>query len=748
MQTSELCRQLMRADTEDEVVRILQTAELWEDKDLWRYLSDNENNFSSIGNQQSEAIAALTEKLINGVDARLMNECKLNGIDPESSEAPRSIRLAVADFFEERRGKIPDEAGLIIHWPDSKITSEANNLTLAATGLRSNEGSGRPSLTISDAGEGQTPDDFPNTFLSLQRSNKLRVPFVQGKFNMGATGALQFCSPRHRLQLIISRRNPNFISKDSSPRDHEWGFTIVRREEPPKGARSSVFTYLAPENVNRGRDGSVLSFAAGEWPIFPKSDESGRDAYSRTSTHGSLVKLYEYNLSNRSNIIQSGGGLLQRIDFSLPELALPIRLYECRQAFRGRPGSFSTNVLGVAARLERDRMDKLENDFPVGAIFRIQDCEVRVRVYALKESAQNYRSGRNAITFAINGHTHATKDTNFFRRKAVGMGQLEDSLIVILDCSNIQGQLREDMFLNSRDRLRENSITKTLEDNLEEFLRKDPTLRALKNKRREEEIKKQLDEAKPLADALSKLIKDTPELSRLLAGGPSISSPFPKSGTGNGTNSTSLKTKRFPTYFRFHNKSDGESLEREAQLDSSVRIKFDTDAEDEYFLRDSERGVLEVDFSNEENNRWLPLSDFSLVGPKSGLVNLSFDFPDTVTVGDVVLIRTRVTDPSRIESFDLEAMLKITSKPKNRSESKRDSNENNSGQGKGNQPDNLAVPHIEPVHEEDWAKHGFDELSALKVIRHTDNDLNQQEFDFYANYDNKYLLTAQQGSTP
>ena len=137
---------------------------------------------------------------------------------------------------------------------------------------------------------------------------------------------------------------------------------------------------------------------------------------------------------------------MQRIDFSLPELALPIRLYECRPAFRGKPGSFSTNVLGVAARLERDRTDKLESGFPVGAIFRIQDCEVRVRVYALKESAQNYRSGRNAITFAINGHTHATKDTNFFRRKAVGMGQLEDSLIVILDCSDIQGQLREDMF--------------------------------------------------------------------------------------------------------------------------------------------------------------------------------------------------------------------------------------------------------------------------------------------------------------
>ena len=144
MRPHDLCLQLMRVDTEDEVVRILQAADLWDDNGLWRYLSDHENNFSSIGNQQSEAIAALTEKLINGVDARLMNQCRLSGIDPESEEAPQSIRLAVAMFFEDHGRRIPDEAGFIIHWPDSKITNEANKLTLAATGLRVNEGSGFP----------------------------------------------------------------------------------------------------------------------------------------------------------------------------------------------------------------------------------------------------------------------------------------------------------------------------------------------------------------------------------------------------------------------------------------------------------------------------------------------------------------------------------------------------------------------------------------------------------------------------
>ncbi len=740
MDNRDLCFKLLQADTEQEVEELLSAVGLWSDKSKWRYLGDNENNFGSIGNQQSEAVAALTEKLINSVDARLMNECRLRGTDPESTSAPQSIREAVARFYEGVTGTLGDEAGRVARWPDSQTTEEANKITLSATGQKPSEGTGYPCISIADAGEGQTPDMFPETFLSLQKSNKLRVPFVQGKFNMGATGALQFCSPKHRLQLIISRRNPSFTN--GSARDNEWGFTVVRREEAEQGTRSSVFTYLAPLDVTSARNGEVLSFSADTFPLFPKSDETGRSAYARSATHGSLVKLYEYNLSNKSNIVLSGGGLLQRIDFSLPDLALPIRLYECRPGFRGKPGSFATNVMGIAARLERDRMNNLEDGFPLGAVFRIHQCEVRVKVHALKETAKNYRSGKNAIAFTINGQTHATKDTHFFRKQSVGMGQLEDSLIVIIDCSDIEGQLREDMFLNSRDRFRDNQVTQGLVSKLESFLKGEPTLRQLKNRRREEEICKQLDEAKPLTEALSSLIQKTPELSRLFAGGPSIPSPFPRSGSQNGNAASNFRGKRFPTYFRFHKRGDDEHLERQAQIDSSVRIRFDTDAQDDYFHRDSERGVLEVDIFDEAEDHWKPLGDFSLVGPTSGNANLSFQLPFGAVIGDTLLIRVRVTDPSRIDSFDLEAILTVVPQSGSLPGETKKPPVNNAGNGKGTEAGNLAIPNIIPVHEVDWEKHGFDELSALKVIRQTDGESETQEFDFYANYDNKYLLTA------
>ena len=96
-----LCEELIRADTEDQVTTILTKAGYWDNPDVWRYYDDNENNYSTIGNQQSRPEAALVEKLINSVDARLIGECLSRGIVPEGNFAPRAIREAVAIFFED-----------------------------------------------------------------------------------------------------------------------------------------------------------------------------------------------------------------------------------------------------------------------------------------------------------------------------------------------------------------------------------------------------------------------------------------------------------------------------------------------------------------------------------------------------------------------------------------------------------------------------------------------------------------------
>lgn len=112
-----LCLGLMRADSEQDVVEILRSVDLWDDDKAWRLFSDTENNYSSIGNQQADAVAALIEKIINSVDARLVNACRLAGCDPEGPDAPQSMRAAVARFFEGKQ-QPKDGDGRIADWPD------------------------------------------------------------------------------------------------------------------------------------------------------------------------------------------------------------------------------------------------------------------------------------------------------------------------------------------------------------------------------------------------------------------------------------------------------------------------------------------------------------------------------------------------------------------------------------------------------------------------------------------------------
>lgn len=191
-----LFQELLRAEHEADVRHVLTKYGLLDDLDAWRLLGDRENNFSIIGNQHSDPTGALVEKLVNSIDAVLMVGCHRAGIDPEGPGAPETMTDAVERFYNVRHGRLGQE--------DSRtLTTLAENIHLIAVGAKES-----PSYLVVDRGEGQTPDGFPSTFMSLAESNKLRIPFVQGRFNSGGTGVLQFCGTEN-FQLVASRRNPD-----------------------------------------------------------------------------------------------------------------------------------------------------------------------------------------------------------------------------------------------------------------------------------------------------------------------------------------------------------------------------------------------------------------------------------------------------------------------------------------------------------------------------------------------------------
>ena len=409
-ENKKLCLDLLRVDTEVEVMDLLERAGLWS-APVWRLYGDRENNFSTIGNQQSRPDAALVEKLVNSEDARLMSECMRRGIDPQGPSAPQSVRAAVALFFDDKvLSKYPG-AGRIALWSDEKRRKIARGIALSATGASPKQG--KPCFTIADCGEGQTPDAMPETLLSLDKSNKLRIPFVQGKFNMGGTGILKFCG-KHNLELVISRRDPKILPKTANLSDSQWGFTVVRREDPTEGARSSIYTYLAPLNLDQNpRRGGVLRFTADELSVFPDKNQ----AYARSAEWGTVIKLYEFggatSVFSNTNILMKDG-LLSRLDLLLAEPALPIRLHECRSAYSGHSGSFDTSLTGVVVRLEDDRQENLEKSFPVSCPLSVDGEQMVATIFAFKKGrAETYRKDEG-IVFTVNGQVHGNLSKSFF----------------------------------------------------------------------------------------------------------------------------------------------------------------------------------------------------------------------------------------------------------------------------------------------------------------------------------------------
>lgn len=749
----QLCLHLLAADSEDEAIEILKEAGYWDKQEAWRLIGDRSGNFATIGNQQSRPDAALVEKIINSVDARLMNECYVRGIDPTSDDAPPSIKHAVARFFEgkERDGDI---GGSLREWSSKRRTDEAANITLAATGTRRS-----PCLTIVDLGEGQSPDRVPDTFMSIERENKLRIPFVQGKFNMGGTGALKFCG-KHSLQLVITRRNPEIIKmrEESDPSGTHWGFTIVRRERPKEGAgavKNSVYTYLAPVRADSNpHKGEVLHFAAKSLPLMPEYNQP----YVREVGWGSAVKLYNYDMKGFSSHILLKDGLLFRLEALLPEIALPVRMHECRDYEGKTEGSFVTNLAGLTVRLEEGKGGNLEDGYPTSVPFTVQGQDMMAKIYAFRKGrAETYRTNEGII-FSINGQTHGSIPKTLFDRKRVKMNRLADSLLVTIDCSAISVDAREDLFMNSRDRLSAGELRNAIERQIEDIIARHPGLRALRERRRAQEIADRLEDSKPLEDVLSALFKSSPTLASLFLKGQRLSSPWKKrggigNGQGNGDGDMPFKGKPHPTFFRFLKHKDSDALSREAELGRRCRLKFETDVVNEYFIRSQVPGKYYVDVleglpDDGELNHSLTLHD--------GIANWSIEIPDDVNIGSTITMMCTVNDETLADPIVNTVRLKIIPQSARKGGRNGKRSERKSGGGKDGKtmPTGIKMPDLVPVREHEapncstWAQEGFDQHSACKVIPDTltVDGKDQTAYTFYINLDNVALLSEMKES--
>lgn len=633
----QLFNKLYFAQTENDVDKILRTHLHIFTPENWFPLGGNENNFGVIENQQSTPIAALIEKITNSIDAVLMKKCLEADIDPKSSQAPQSMEDARTTFFPNH-----------IDWDLARYRNQqAESIQILADGPRRNT-----SLIIYDDGEGQHPEEFENTFLSLLRGNKNEIHFVQGKYNMGGSGAIVFCGKK-RYQLIGSKRYDN---------TGEFGFTLIREHSLSKAEKrvkkNTWYEYLKI-------DGKIPAFQA---------DRQDLRLHNRTFTTGTIIKLYSYHLSGISDISRD---LNQSINEYLFEPVLPV--YTIEKEERYPKSSLRRGLYGLKRRLEQEDNKYVEESFSddfddvlfgkmkvTCYVFRTKIDDRSVK--ETKETIQReFFKNNMSVLFSVNGQTHGHYTSEFITR-SLKLNLLKEHLLIHVDCTNMNYDFRKELFMASRDRLRDGEETKALRKFLADKLgAKNGRLSEIQ-KRRKDSIAVESEDAKDLLKSFARNFSQNKELLKLLDQTLNLDLPPKGKQKGNTNGSTKKKQRkekkepfnlqRFPALFkrRVQGKKDKEVVS--IPLGSEKTILFDTDVENNYFHRVEEPGELKIailDYkTNETDGGDAPgkvdrIEDIFNVGkssPQDGTIKIHLNPKKEVRIGDEARIKATLSDPS------------------------------------------------------------------------------------------------------
>ena len=680
MNIEKLFWDLYKAPIERDVDKILERHDLAGNPTHWRPYGQNESNFGVVENQQSSPIPALIEKITNGIDAILMRACIEHGINPRSEEAPRSIEEALNRFYPNHKNwDLPQQRRQL-----------AERIQILADGPRM-----ETSLVIYDDGEGQAPDDFEATFLSLLRGNKNDIHFVQGKYNMGGAGAVVFCG-RRRYQLIASKR---FDGRG------ELGFTLVRRHpltaDEEKRKKATWYEYLVVGN-------RIPAFACGALEL---------GLHNRKFTTGTAIKLYSYDLPSGSRSVISRD-LNQSINEYLFNPALPVYTIDKPERYPD-DRNLERDLYGLKRRLEENDSRYVDQSFSENVvdheIGRIRvTCYVfkpRLEKRTVKETRETIRreffKNNMSVLFSVNGQVHGHYTSEFITR-SLKFPLLKDSLLVHVDCTDIHTEVRNELFMASRDRLKEGAESRSLRRKLADLLARGRLKDVHKERKASitvesgdaEELLRNLTRNLPIRDELADLLGQTFRLGDKRDG--KRKEKAKETPRKERSEEPAFSPKRYPSYFKIDAKPvNGEEIPMVQVPEGGERsIRFSTDVEDQYFDRVQDAGEMQIGLLEPAPNETgggdrlgLPRNIGTVLNvvkssPRKGMIRVLLKPTEEVKIGDAIKIRASLSSPER--TLEQIFMVRIAVPEKKKTDPK-----------KGDQPDNrLGLPQLHMVYKD------------------------------------------------
>lgn len=674
--SKELFFLLYNAQTEDELNEIiLQEIETFK-KENWVPIGENESNYGIIENQQSNPIAALVEKVTNSMDALLTKKCLEAGINPEADEAPKSMDAAIKKFYPDHK-----------QWD---ITTwrrkQAEQIQVVADGPPRDT-----AVIIYDNGEGQHPEKFDDTFLSLVRGNKNKIMFVQGKYNMGGSGSIVFCGKRG-YQLIASKKYDG---------TGLFGFTIIREHPFSKGEsehkKNTWYEYLKID---------------GKIPSFDLKGEIDLKLFNRKFKTGTIIKMYSYQFpSGYSGFAQD---LNQSLNEFLFEPVLPVFTVDNKERYPNNK-VLEQDLFGLKRRLEDDNnyidthfsetyTDQLFGEMKVTCYvfkakvgkFDVKDTKINIR--------RNFFKNNMSVMFSINGQAHGHYTSEFITRQ-LKLNLLKDYLLIHVDCTKMKYEFRKELFMASRDRLKDGDETKELREYLGRKLRKSQLDEI--NKRRKDSIGLESEDTNELVKSFAKNLPKNSDLFKLLQN--TLKLEEKKEKEKKPEKKSKLKEekepfnpKRFPTFFKLYHKNNGERTMLSVPLGGEKTIRFNTDVENTYFDRSEEPGALEIALLDVKQNEVkggdekgsevdiTSLLNIDKSSPNKGTIKLTINPTEELAVGDELQLKASLTGPG--DPFEEIIWIKIKDREMPKVEVPKEEDE----------MDNIGLPKLERVKQEKW----------------------------------------------
>ena len=264
--------------------------------------------------------------------------------------------------------------------------------------------------------------------------------------------------------------------------------------------------------------------------------------------------------------------------------------------------------------------------------------------------------------------------------------------------------------------------------------------------RRKDELSENPEMSETFEKFVEEMVKKHPLLEQVLGPGFRITNPFKPYAVE--SIEKPWKGMRFPTKFHFKNQNPEAGIQRDANINSQVRIAFVTDAENDYFRRDEQPGQLTLFTVVGETLK--PATNWRTPQLFEGNATLSLSLPPEAKVGDTLVFEAQVMDPSRIEPFRNRFTLVVKAEREARPPRPPQPpiprpDKPGTETGKDAQNDTrLNVPNPIEVWEKEWTGHDpqFDKFTAMRVKRPPGANESSAVFDYFVNMNNVFIDQA------